>query len=109
MLVQLFKDALNEYAYAAELAGLKWELVNTKYGLIVSIYLSLFFLNRFMIVIQLAVGGYNNKQHVLLQKIMDKLTDFKIDPKRFYICKENVSYDKCLKHKECKPFYLIRV
>lgn len=36
MLVQLFKDALNEYAYAAELAGLKWELVNTKYGLIVS-------------------------------------------------------------------------
>lgn len=35
MLVQLFKDSLNEYAYAAELAGLKWELVNTKYGLIV--------------------------------------------------------------------------
>lgn len=96
MLVQLFKDALNEYAYAAELAGLKWELVNTKYGLIVSIYLFCFFL--FMIVVQLAVGGYNNKQHVLLQKIMDKLTDFKIDPKRFYICKENVSYEKYLKH-----------
>lgn len=37
MLVQLFKDALNEYAYAAEVAGLKWELVNTKYGLIVSV------------------------------------------------------------------------
>lgn len=35
MLVQLFRDALNEYAYAAELAGLKWELINTKYGLIV--------------------------------------------------------------------------
>lgn len=42
MLVQLFKDALNEYAYAAELAGLKWELVNTKYGLIVS--LTMYFL-----------------------------------------------------------------
>lgn len=38
MLVQLFKDALNEYAYAAELAGLKWELVNTKYGLIVGFF-----------------------------------------------------------------------
>jgi hypothetical protein len=37
MFVQLFKDALNEYAYAAELAGMKWELSNTKYGMIVSI------------------------------------------------------------------------
>lgn len=36
MLVQLFRDSLNEYAYAAELAGLKWDLVNTKYGLIVN-------------------------------------------------------------------------
>jgi len=35
MFVQLFRDGLNEYAYAAELAGLKWELINTKYGLIV--------------------------------------------------------------------------
>ena len=45
MFVHLFKDALNEYAYAAELAGLKWELTNTKYGMIVSnytIYLILF-------------------------------------------------------------------
>ncbi|XP_056631781.1 insulin-degrading enzyme isoform X2 [Diorhabda carinulata] len=70
MLVQLFKDALNEYAYAAELAGLKWELINTKYGLI------------------LGIGGYNNKQHIFLQKIMEKLTNFKIDPKRFNIIKE---------------------
>ncbi|KAJ8935785.1 hypothetical protein NQ314_012635 [Rhamnusium bicolor] len=71
MLVQLFRDALNEYAYAAELAGLKWELINTKYGLI------------------LGIGGYNNKQHILLEKIMEKLTNFQIDPKRFNICKEN--------------------
>ncbi|XP_018580177.1 insulin-degrading enzyme [Anoplophora glabripennis] len=71
MLVQLFRDSLNEYAYAAELAGLKWELINTKYGLI------------------LGIGGYNNKQHILLEKIMEKLTNFKIDPKRFNICKEN--------------------
>lgn len=39
MFVQLFRDALNEYAYAAELAGLKWSLTNTKYGLIVSVTL----------------------------------------------------------------------
>lgn len=37
MLVQLFKDSLNQYAYAAELAGLKWDLNSTKYGLIVCI------------------------------------------------------------------------
>lgn len=36
MLVQLFRDSLNQYAYAAELAGLKWDLSSTKYGLIVS-------------------------------------------------------------------------
>lgn len=36
MFVQLFKDSLNEYAYAAELAGLKWDITNTKYGIIVS-------------------------------------------------------------------------
>lgn len=36
MFVRLFRDSLNEYVYAAELAGLKWDLTNTKYGLIVS-------------------------------------------------------------------------
>lgn len=35
MFVLLFKDALNEYAYSAELAGMKWELNNTKYGMVV--------------------------------------------------------------------------
>ncbi|XP_019877386.1 insulin-degrading enzyme isoform X4 [Aethina tumida] len=71
MLVQLFRDALNEYAYAAECAGLRWELLNTKYGLI------------------LAIGGYSNKQHILLEKVIEKLVNFKIDPKRFAIYKEN--------------------
>lgn len=36
MFSMLFKDALNEFAYAAELAGLKWDLINTKYGMVVS-------------------------------------------------------------------------
>ncbi|KAL3284944.1 hypothetical protein HHI36_019075 [Cryptolaemus montrouzieri] len=71
MLVQLFRDALNEYAYAAELAGLKYELINTKYGLI------------------LAIGGYNDKQHIFLEKVIERLTAFKVDPKRFEIYKEN--------------------
>lgn len=41
--------------------------------------------------VQLGIGGYNHKQHVLLSKIMEKLTNFQIDPKRFEILKENVS------------------
>lgn len=45
MFVQLFRDELNEYAYAAELAGLKWELINTKYGLIVRHFCACKFFN----------------------------------------------------------------
>ncbi|XP_033214183.1 insulin-degrading enzyme isoform X2 [Belonocnema kinseyi] len=71
MFVQLFRDSLTEYAYAADLAGLKWELSNSKYG------------------ITLAVGGYDHKQLVLLEKIMDKMVSFSIDEKRFEILKEN--------------------
>ena len=31
--LQLLKDSLNEFAYNADLAGLRWELANSKYGL----------------------------------------------------------------------------
>ncbi|KAI4457948.1 nardilysin [Holotrichia oblita] len=78
MFVQLFRDALNQYTYAAEIAGLKYELSNTKYGLILS------------------VGGFSDKQNIFLDKIMDKLTNFKVDPKRFEIYKEN--YIRSLKN-----------
>lgn len=70
LFVSLFKDSLNEYAYDAELAGLHYDLNCTIYGM------------------ALAVGGYNEKQDVLLRKIMEKLTTFKVDPKRFAIFKE---------------------
>ena len=36
LLVQLFRDSLNEYAYAAEIAGLKYNLNSTAYGITVS-------------------------------------------------------------------------
>ena len=36
MFVTLFHDALNEYAYAADLAGLGYDLTNTIYGTTVS-------------------------------------------------------------------------
>ena len=56
--------------YAAELAGLGYSLANTKSG------------------VTLAVKGYSDKQGVLLDKIMDKLTSFKVDTNRFNILKE---------------------
>ncbi|XP_043912628.1 insulin-degrading enzyme isoform X1 [Protopterus annectens] len=68
--LELLKDSLNEYAYAAELAGLSYDLQNTIYGM----YLS--------------VKGYNDKQHILLKKIVEKMATFEIDEKRFEIIKE---------------------
>ena len=41
----LFRDALNEYAYAAELAGLVYDLNGTIYGLTVSNSLLWFHIN----------------------------------------------------------------
>ncbi|XP_067091869.1 insulin-degrading enzyme isoform X1 [Osmerus mordax] len=68
--LELLKDSLNEYAYAAELAGLNYDLQNTIYGM----YLS--------------VKGYNDKQDILLRKIIEKMATFEIDEKRFDIIKE---------------------
>lgn len=42
--------------------------------------------------VQLSVRGYYDKQTVLVQKIMDKLVNFKVDPKRFEILKDTVSW-----------------
>lgn len=81
----LFRDSLNEYAYAAELAGLKWELSNNKYGMTIGI------------------GGYDDKQRVLLEKIMDKMVSFKVDPKRFEVLKE--AYVRGLKNFEVEQPY----
>ncbi|XP_033756882.1 insulin-degrading enzyme-like isoform X2 [Pecten maximus] len=72
LFVMLFKDSLNEYSYDAELAGLHYDLSATKYG------------------ITLAISGYSDKQPVLLKKIMDKLTQFSVDPDQFVIIREKL-------------------
>ncbi|XP_029847495.1 insulin-degrading enzyme isoform X2 [Ixodes scapularis] len=83
MFVRLFTDALNEYAYAAMQAGLNYTLDNTIYGIVLSI------------------KGYNDKQHVLLSKIMDKMTNFTVDQQRFDILKE--AYIRGLKNFNAEP------
>lgn len=70
LLVQLFQDSLNEYTYAADIAGLKYNLNTTAYG------------------ITLSVKGYSDKVDVLLRKVVEKLVTFKPDPKRYEILKE---------------------
>ncbi|XP_077991993.1 insulin-degrading enzyme-like isoform X2 [Glandiceps talaboti] len=67
---QLIKDSLVEYSYAAEIAGLGYNLENTIYGL------------------YLGIKGYNDKQPILLTKVLEKMTAFQIDEKRFNIIKE---------------------
>ncbi|XP_012283502.1 insulin-degrading enzyme isoform X2 [Orussus abietinus] len=85
MFVQLLRDSLNEYAYNAELAGLKWEITLNRNGF------------------AFGVGGYNDKQNVLLEKIMNIITHLEIDPKRFNILKEN--YIRALKNFEAEQPY----
>ncbi|XP_064174162.1 insulin-degrading enzyme isoform X1 [Anguilla rostrata] len=70
LLLRLLKDDLKEYAYAARLAGLVYAVASG------------------MNAILLSVKGYNDKQHILLKKIIEKMATFEIDEKRFDIIKE---------------------
>lgn len=45
-----------------------------------------------MSVFQLTVKGYNDKLHVLLEKIVEQMTSFSVAPKRFEMVKDAVSY-----------------
>ncbi|XP_072026752.1 insulin-degrading enzyme-like [Amphiura filiformis] len=66
----LLRDELNEYAYDAELAGINYSIESTIYGLL------------------LHIDGYNHKQLILLERIMEKMSSFVIDEKRFDVIKE---------------------
>nr|XP_057920921.1 insulin-degrading enzyme isoform X2 [Doryrhamphus excisus] len=70
LLLRLLKDDLKEYTYAARLAGLVYGIASK------------------MNAILLSVKGYNDKQHILLKKIIEKMATFEIDEKRFDIIKE---------------------
>uniref|UniRef100_A0A3B3I270 Insulin-degrading enzyme n=1 Tax=Oryzias latipes TaxID=8090 RepID=A0A3B3I270_ORYLA len=73
MFIRLLKDDLNEYTYAAELAGLKYDISPQRNA------------------ITLSVRGYSDKQHILLQKIIEKMVSFQINQTRFDIIKEEYS------------------
>ncbi|EDV22870.1 uncharacterized protein TRIADDRAFT_28404 [Trichoplax adhaerens] len=85
LFVTLVMDSLNEFAYDAEIAGISYILHATFYG------------------IQLIIRGYNDKQKVLLSKILNEVAQFKIDPKRFLIIK-NEYKRQLLNFKAEKPY-----
>uniref|UniRef100_A0A8C9VPF6 Insulin-degrading enzyme n=1 Tax=Scleropages formosus TaxID=113540 RepID=A0A8C9VPF6_SCLFO len=67
LFLRLLKDDLKEYTYAARLSGLVYGIASG---------------------MNLSVKGYNDKQHILLKKIIEKMATFEIDEKRFDIIKE---------------------
>ncbi|KAG0046086.1 Insulinase (Peptidase M16) [Gryganskiella cystojenkinii] len=70
--VNLLKDALNEYSYDADLAGLSYGLETTVEGMILS------------------VEGYNDKASVLLQKVVERMKNLEINPDRFRLIQDQM-------------------
>ncbi|KRZ79257.1 Insulin-degrading enzyme [Trichinella papuae] len=67
---ELVFDALNEHAYNAMLAGLKYSVVSTTIGM------------------QVNVSGYSEKLPVLLSSIIDKMLSLEVEPSTFDRLKE---------------------
>lgn len=85
LFVQLLKDHLNEFLFEADLAGLGFGVGNTTSG------------------ISLSIGGYSHKQHILLEKVLDSMFNFKIDERRFEVFKEQ--YIRSLKNYQTEQPY----
>lgn len=85
LMVDLLKDALNEFSYPAYLAGLNFELYNHMRG------------------ITLKISGYSNKQSALLQEILITLQTALFAEDRFVVAKEQMQRD-LQNAKELKPY-----
>jgi insulysin len=73
LFTDLIKDALEEYSYDAELAGLEYTVTLDSRGLYIE------------------VSGYNDKLAVLLQHVLITTRDLEIRDDRFAIIKERIS------------------
>ncbi|KAI9226187.1 MAG: Metalloenzyme, LuxS/M16 peptidase-like protein, partial [Piptocephalis tieghemiana] len=69
---ELVRDALNEYSYDAEVAGLSWSIHTDVDGLVLSL------------------EGYNDRMPVLLQKVIQGLREFRPSPERFDLIREQL-------------------
>ncbi|CAI5471466.1 unnamed protein product [Closterium sp. Yama58-4] len=70
LFASLLQDALNAYAYDAEIAGLNYSIVPSVHG------------------IQISAWGYSHKLLVLVSKIIDRLVTYTVDADRFHVIKE---------------------
>ncbi|KAF2769156.1 LuxS/MPP-like metallohydrolase [Teratosphaeria nubilosa] len=68
----LLDDSLNEYAYDADLAGLDYSVSRHAVGMDVN------------------VSGYNDKMHVLLEKVLESMRNLTFTQERFDIVKERL-------------------
>jgi insulysin len=68
----LVKDALSDYAYAAEISGLEYEVTSMSSGL------------------HITLAGYNDKMAVLLEKVLVQMRDLEVSSERFRIVKERL-------------------
>ncbi|KAL5492063.1 STE23_1 [Sanghuangporus weigelae] len=71
----LVQDALTEYSYDAELAGLYYDFSSTMRG------------------VTLSLGGYNNKLHVLAEHILTKVKNIVIKEDRLELMKEKAQQE----------------
>lgn len=70
--VALVKDALNEETYAAQMAGLNYTLDSSING------------------IQLTIRGYNDKAHLLLERIIHTMRNLQVEPDRFVRIRDQI-------------------
>lgn len=69
----LVEEALAKYSYDAVLAGLRFVVGNDPSGL------------------EIIVSGYNDKLHVLLDVVLDKIQNLVVDPSTFALIHDRVS------------------
>jgi len=69
---QLVSDALEEFSYNADLAGLSYNFTNQSTG------------------VYLALSGYNDKISILAQHVLDKAKNLVVNPERLEVYKEQV-------------------
>ena len=72
---ELVTDALQEYAYDAELAGLRYSFD----GLILGA--------------QISLSGYNDKIPILLRKVLETVRNLKVDPERLEVIREQLKLE----------------
>ena len=75
LFTSLVDDSLNAYAYPAMLAGLHYGISLGHRG------------------IGISVNGYDDKQQVLIDRILNTLLTYKVDPERFAVIKEGMKHD----------------